>query len=213
MNKLAVSAIVATVPVTSASLVVLCGIHPAIVYVPAKICAAILVLAVLRGRWKKELALPSQWGILLGIAMAGAVMAAFSLVEADGTGIRETLDAAGLSGTAVILAGFFTAVVNSFLEEGVFRVALLESLPPAVGKAGGNLLQGLLFLPHHAVVLFAYFPPPTACLCLGGVLLAGVVWGLCRQMGMTLTDLFVSHLLVDAAVIAAGLALYEGVIG
>lgn len=172
--------------------------------------------------WHRErlgLRRPSAAGLALGVGFGLLVAAAmfalyFGLLRASPwlaqtpAQIWERLERfhlATLAGFLVLAVSY--SVVHSFLEEYYWRwfvfAGLRRHLPLVVAVA----LSALGFTLHHVVVLGAYFPgrfwtmalPLSACVGAGGV-----VWALIYARGGSLLSPWLSHLLVDAAIMAIG---------
>ena len=94
---------------------------------------------------------------------------------------------------------------NSLLEEVVFRWYVdtrLEKLGMAILPV--LLISASIFTAHHVIVLGAYFEWPMVALGSGGVFAGGVIWSLFRMRFSTLLPGWISHALVDVAVVLVG---------
>lgn len=96
---------------------------------------------------------------------------------------------------------------HSFLEEYYWRWFVFAGLRRYLPLAAAVALSALGFTLHHAVVLGAYFPgrfmtmalPLSICVGVGGA-----VWALIYARGGSLLAPWLSHLLVDAAIMVLG---------
>src|SRR5260370_32889068 len=101
----------------------------------------------------------------------------------------------------------FLAVAHSLLEEYYWRwfvfgrLRRLVSFPAAIG------LSSLAFMAHHVIVLGRFFPndfwsaaaPLSLCIAIGGAF-----WAWLYDRSGSIYTVWVSHLLVDAAIMAVG---------
>lgn len=94
---------------------------------------------------------------------------------------------------------------NSLLEEVVFRWYVdtrLEKLGLSIAPV--LLVSASIFTAHHVIVLGAYFDWPMVALGSAGVFIGGVVWSLFRIRFSTVLPGWISHALVDVAVVVVG---------
>jgi CAAX protease family protein len=162
---------------------------------------------------------PSLRGVPAGLAFGVAVAAlAFGLYYAwlaelplfhDAPArIRAKVGEFGMGtpGRYVVLASFI-AVVHSLLEEYYWRWFVYGRLRRYVPMAVALVVSGLAFMGHHVIVLSVYFPgwfwpavvPLSLCIALGGV-----VWAWLYERSGSLVGPWLSHLIVDAALMAIG---------
>lgn len=96
-------------------------------------------------------------------------------------------------------------VINSLLEEVVFRWYVdtrLKSI--GISTAVLLLISASIFTAHHIIVLSAYFSWPLVVLGSAGVFCGGLIWSLLRLTYTTVLPGWISHALVDAAVVLIG---------
>jgi membrane protease YdiL (CAAX protease family) len=109
---------------------------------------------------------------------------------------------AGYLGVAV-----FYSVFHSLLEEYYWRWFVFGWLRRYLSLPAALLLSGLAFMGHHVVVLAVYFPGRFWTLALPlslGVGIGGVVWAWLYERTRSLYAAWVSHLLIDAAIMVVG---------
>lgn len=160
------------------------------------------------------LALGVGFGLLVGAATLGlffGVLQYSPLLGRTPALLYDRVAQFGLTTPAAFLAmAAFLSVVHSLFEEYYWRWfvfgTLRRHLP--VGPAAG--LSGLAFALHHGVVLAAYFPDrfwTLGLLFTAGVGVGGAVWAWLYDRSGSLVAPWVSHLLIDAAIMAVGYAM------
>jgi uncharacterized protein len=112
---------------------------------------------------------------------------------------------AGFLGVAL-----FYSIVHSFLEEYYWRWFVFGRLERYLSLAGAMLVSSLGFMLHHVVVLYVYFPGQFWLLALPfalAVAVGGAFWAWLYHTTGTLYASWLSHALVDAAIMVIGYAL------
>lgn len=147
-------------------------------------------------------------GLAVGGALAVAVLllqqtALAAVVEAHADQIRHKVAQLGVL-DHYIAFGLFLSLLHSGLEEYYWRWFLFGSLRRSYSLAAATSLASLAFGAHHAVVLLEYFPVPWAVAGTGAVVLGGAIWCLMLERQRTLTGAWLSHALVDIAVLWVG---------
>jgi len=113
---------------------------------------------------------------------------------------------AAAPGRYAALAGFL-AIVHSLLEEYYWRWFVFGRLRRLVSLAAAVALSSLAFMAHHVVVLGRFFPndfwsaavPFSLCIAMGGAF-----WAWLYDRSDSVYAPWISHLLVDAAIMAVG---------
>jgi membrane protease YdiL (CAAX protease family) len=147
-------------------------------------------------------------GLGLGLALSAAILGFWLLLG------RAWIDPAPLQAAAVD-NGFDTPLrylaicawlmlVNSALEEYVFRWFLVTRWRALVSKRAAVVLAALCFTAHHVIVLKAFFPWLPTLLCSLGVLAGGLAWSWLYARHESIWPAWLSHLLVDAAIFVVG---------
>jgi membrane protease YdiL (CAAX protease family) len=106
-----------------------------------------------------------------------------------------------------LLLGLFLAGIHSLMEEYYWRWFVFGELRGRVPVALAIALSSLAFMAHHVVVLAVYFPghlvaaalPFALCVAIGGA-----AWAWLYQRTGTIYSCWISHLLVDTAILAVG---------
>jgi membrane protease YdiL (CAAX protease family) len=124
------------------------------------------------------------------------------------------LEEFGLSFPAGYLGlGFYVAVVHSLLEEYYWRWFVFGRLRRLTSFAPAAALSSLAFMAHHIVVLAVYLPgyfwtavvPFSLAIAVGGA-----VWAWLYEKTGTIYSAWLSHLLIDGAIILLGYDLLQG---
>jgi membrane protease YdiL (CAAX protease family) len=162
-------------------------------------------------------------GVAFGVLVSAGIGLAYQLALHDylvkiGTPakIRVKVADAGLDTPAgyLLLAAFY-CLVHSLLEEYYWRWFVFGRLRRLVPFGVALALANLAFMGHHIIVLVGYLPGTkqffTAVLPLSlGVAAGGVVWSWLYDRTESLYAPWVSHLLIDAAIMAVGYDLLFG---
>ncbi|MFQ5720239.1 MAG: type II CAAX prenyl endopeptidase Rce1 family protein, partial [Acidobacteriota bacterium] len=119
------------------------------------------------------------------------------------------------AGTPVrfLLLTLFLSGLHSLLEEYYWRWFVFGRLQRRLGRVSSVALSSLAFTAHHVIVLHAFAGPDhvTATACLSAaVAAAGALWALLYVRYATLAPSWLSHLLVDVAIMAIGYDLVFG---
>ena len=108
----------------------------------------------------------------------------------------------------------FYSLIHSLLEEYYWRWFVYGRARHYLGIARANLLSSLAFMAHHVVVINSFLPgeyfwsvtiPLSLCVAVGGV-----IWSVLYQRSGSLYGAWLSHALVDLAIMICGYDLYFG---
>ena len=96
-------------------------------------------------------------------------------------------------------------LANSLLEEIVFRW-FVDTRLRALGMRWALILpiSAAIFTLHHIFVLGAYFDVTLTVLGASGVFIGGILWSILRLKSGSLVPGWISHALVDLAIILVG---------
>lgn len=177
---------------------------------------AFWVLVVQRGRMR--LRPEGMQGVGLGLAFGAAVFAAAIVLYgaylkhapffAPAAGeMREKLS--GFSIDSVVeygAMGLFYSLIHSLLEEYYWRWFVFGQLRAWTGVGPAIVISALGFMSHHVLVLgkFFGFASPATWLLSACVAVGGAFWAWLYQRSGSLLGPWLSHMLVDAAIFAAG---------
>ncbi len=154
-------------------------------------------------------------GAGLGLLIGAIIFGAYLLIGAqwiDAEAMRAVADRNGLNEKwrYLALAGYL-CVVNSLLEEYVWRWFVFHHCAALVPRWPAVLLAGLLFTVHHIFALGLQFEWRIATLGSVGVCIGGVTWSWLYLRFGTVWPGWVSHAIVDVAVFAVGwMILFSG---
>jgi len=148
-------------------------------------------------------------GIFFGLLVSGFAAALLALpvvgdsLRASGPEIGKQVTAFGVM-DYYFLFGIFVAFIHSALEEYYWRGFVFGHLRRLVPLPVAHGLAAIGFAAHHVVVLNQFFPSGIAWLMGGGVALGGLVWSLLYHRYGTLLGAWISHVIVDVAILTIG---------
>ena len=147
-------------------------------------------------------------GLFLGLAIALIIAAAYLLLG------RQWIDPDAFGGIAKkngfdtpgVYVGFaiYLATVNALLEEYVWRWFVFRRCEEIVRGWPAAILAGLFFTLHHVVALRAQFGWDVTILASIGVFGGGVLWSALYLRYRSIWPGYLSHVLVDVAILAIG---------
>ena len=142
-------------------------------------------------------------GLLLGLAMGAVILGAWEAFGRDLLDVerlRQVERDAGLTtGTRYIAFSLYIILVNSMLEEYVWRWFVYGKCEVLVGRRAGVVLSALFFTLHHAVTFSVQMDTLPAALASLGVFVAGLCWSGCYSTFRSIWPGYVSHALADVA--------------
>jgi membrane protease YdiL (CAAX protease family) len=154
-------------------------------------------------------------GLLFGLAVAAAIFALYfgwlkqsphidSLYEQA----RKKMTAFGLSSPVLfLLFAVFLSSIHALLEEYYWRGFVFAELRKLTPLALAIVISSLAFMAHHVLVLAEYFPgrfwtmPVPLSLAIAA---GGAVWAILYQRFGSVYPSWLSHALVDAALMIVG---------
>ena len=101
----------------------------------------------------------------------------------------------------------FLSAIHSFLEEYYWRWFMFGQLRDQIGSWFGGLVSSLGFMGHHVIVLGVYFPGRFLTLALPfsiSVALGGGMWAWLYARERSLVAPWISHMIVDGAIMVIG---------
>jgi len=184
------------------------------------LCCLVLPTAALLAAGKATpRALPSLLGLLplrgadlglglgIGLAMSAPMVLVLALFRQElfGDGrIREVLARWGASGDRALLVYVAMLAFNGIVEELFWRGFIHDRLRALPNRWVALGLPALFFAAQHLFVVSSLVASPgLIALFLAGILGAGVVWSLLRELRGSVIPSLVSHVLVTAGYMAA----------
>jgi membrane protease YdiL (CAAX protease family) len=165
----------------------------------------------------KGMALGIGFGLLVGagtFAFYGFLRHQTGLMSRTVEQLHVKIQEFGIGTPAAYIAfTIFLSVTHSFLEEYYWRWFVFGSLRERLPLAPAISLASLAFMAHHVVILGVYFPGRFWSLALPlsvGVGVGGAIWAWLYERSGSIYACWLSHLLVDAAIMAVGYDLAFG---
>lgn len=147
-------------------------------------------------------------GFGLGILIGAAILGVYALW------LRERIDPAPLRDLAAelgfatkgrfLLVGAWIVGINALLEEYAFRWFVYTRCRVLMRPTPAILLAAAVFTAHHVIILHAYFDGLFVLLGAAGVFTGGLIWTWCYRRYGSIWPGFLSHAIVDVAVLAVG---------
>jgi uncharacterized protein len=143
-------------------------------------------------------------GIILGLGMFGMILGSYYAIGQHWlnlTDIRARVDRMQMNVPLMIFGfGTFQTLINSLIEEYVWRWFVYQKCELLVGKQVAVWLSAFFFTLHHVILLIAYCND-LKLVAIGtiAVFLAGVIWARCFAIYRSLVPSYVSHLAADLA--------------
>jgi uncharacterized protein len=149
-------------------------------------------------------------GVAIGLLICGSYLA-FGSRLMDSALFAERMCEVGLGSWPIFLGGaLYWILVNSVLEEYVWRWFVYTRCEALVRPATAVVLSSLLFTAHHFIAIRVYCSLPVTLLCSAGVFTGGVVWSTLYLRYRSIWPGYLSHAIVDLAVFAIGAAVLFG---
>ncbi len=153
------------------------------------------------------------WGLGTGVFIGVFILAFYELVLAgrmDSDTLRAKVAAYGVVDHFFLFAPFL-CVVNAGLEEYYWRWFVHGELRKTMRTMPAAVLSALGFTLHHIVVLSAYVPGVVLIVVLNaGVFAGGVIWAVLYEKRGSIYAPWLSHMVVDAAVMMVAYDLLFG---
>ena len=143
-------------------------------------------------------------GSILGAMMFGIIFASYGLISRswlDIPDIRARVSQMGMNVPLMIFGfGTFQTLVNSFIEEYVWRWFVYRHCQILWSKTRAVWISAGFFTLHHTILLAAYCDD-WRLIAVGtvAVFIAGVIWARCMKIYRSLLPSYVSHLAADLA--------------
>jgi membrane protease YdiL (CAAX protease family) len=153
-------------------------------------------------------------GFALGVGLSAIIVAAYAGLGGlliDRALTADRLRGIGLGRVPVYLAGAaYWILVNSVLEEYVWRWFVVQQFERLAGPRLAILLSAVGFTVHHVFAMRVYFGPLLVAVAAAGIFVGGAAWSWCYVRYRSIWPGYLSHALVDLAVFAIGYRLLFG---
>lgn len=177
-----------------------------------------LVWLLLVERAPLSLSLPRRGGfvtgIVSGVLLSGLILGMYSAMGdsfIDRRFLVDKLTAVGLgSGWKYGLGAAYWILVNSVLEEYVWRWFCVEQCERLFSRRLAVVLSALFFTLHHIVAMAVYLGPATVAACAFGVFVGGATWSVMYIRYRSIWPCYLSHALVDLCIFGIGAAMLFG---
>lgn len=147
-------------------------------------------------------------GVALGVGISILIVGGYFLVGRsliDPERLREIVGGIGLDSPGIYLAGAaYWILVNSVLEEYVWRWFVVSKLQDLCRAQVAVVLSALAFTVHHFVAMRAYFGGAMVTMASLGIFIGGAAWSWCYVRYRSIWSGYVSHAIVDIAVFGLG---------
>jgi uncharacterized protein len=143
-------------------------------------------------------------GIILGLFMFGIIFGSYwfgGKYWLDIADIRARVDRMGMNVPLMVFGfGTFQTLVNSFIEEYVWRWFIYRHCNLLWSKTRAVWISAGFFTLHHIILMIAYCDD-WRLICVGSsaVFIAGVLWARCAKIYNSLLPSYLSHLAADLA--------------
>lgn len=174
------------------------------------------VLAVQRARpgwpWRGTagIGLGLAFGAMVATAMCGAYLFLLqdtALLQSVADAVRAKMADAGIDTRARFLSlALFYCLVHSLAEEYYWRWFVYAQLRRVSRESMANIVSSLAFMAHHVLVVWSYMRDDLWAVAVFSLAVAvgGSFWAWLYQRSQSLLGPWLSHLLVDAAIMAIG---------
>jgi len=109
-----------------------------------------------------------------------------------------------------VALGLYLLLVNSLLEEYVWRWFVFRRCEDLLPGTAAVVASALCFTVHHVLALRLWFDWRVTALASTGVFIGGAVWSACYLRYRSIWPCYLSHAIVDAAVLSIGWTLLFG---
>jgi uncharacterized protein len=150
-------------------------------------------------------------GVLSGLAISAIIVIAYTTMAdtiIDRRFLTDQLSEIGLGARGTYICGAaYWILVNSVLEEYVWRWFCVRQCERLVRPSTAIILSALCFTLHHIVAMQVYFGMAAVLVCSAGVFLGGAIWSAMYVRYRSIWPGYVSHAIVDLCIFAIGWSL------
>ena len=155
-----------------------------------------------------------RYAVLSGLAASAVLAGAYFSVGnqmIDRAVIREALRPMGLlDASTYLLASAYWILINSVLEEYVYRWFIVGRCNAVMAALPAVLVSASLFVVHHILAMGQYFSWQLTTLGAVAIFVAGAVWSWLYQRFENIWVPYLSHAIVDMTVFTIGYDLLFG---
>lgn len=153
-------------------------------------------------------------GFFTGILISAAILLFYIIAGSkllDRSMIMDKVSNMGLAYPGrYIGAAAYWILVNSVLEEYVWRWFVVRQLQALISRVPAILLSAIFFTLHHIVAMQVYLSPLTVAICSAGIFIGGAVWSLMYIRYKSVWPGYLSHAIVDLCIFAIGASIIFG---
>lgn len=159
---------------------------------------------------RRSLALGTISGTLIAVATYLLMLSPLGdTVRAAAPNISAKAHSLGFAQYYILFA-IFLSVVHSAIEEYYWRWFVYRRLDEAMARPVlAHSVAAVAFAAHHLVILWQFFPPLPAIAFSACVGVGGVIWSIIYKRTGSLLGPWVSHMIVDFALMAVGYTLIK----
>jgi len=141
--------------------------------------------------------------IILSVIISGFFIAGDKLIDKDF--FIAKLASVGLTNPWLYFgAMIYWILINSVLEEYVWRWFCLEKCATLTSRFWAVFLSAAFFTLHHILAMSVYFSPVTVLVCALGVFIGGLIWSTMYLRYKSIFPGYISHVFADVAVFCCG---------
>jgi membrane protease YdiL (CAAX protease family) len=153
-------------------------------------------------------------GLLLGLIMGAVILGSYRLLASGWIDLEHLRMLASRNGFGTIASylglALYLTLVNSLLEEFVWRWFVFRRAEEAFGSRSAVVLAALFFMIHHTIALRIQFGREITLIGSLGVFVSGLAWSWCYLRYRSVWPGYVSHVLADTAIFLVGWRLLFG---
>lgn len=148
------------------------------------------------------------FGIIVGILISFLIFGLMKtpmgeIVSASSEKIMEKVVSLGILDSYWVFA-IFLSVIHSLIEEYYWRWFVYGQLRSVLNPIAAHALAALSFAAHHFVIVSQFFPTVWAILFGFAIAGGGLIWSLMYERQKSLFGIWISHMIVDLAIMWVG---------
>ncbi len=144
-------------------------------------------------------------GVLILVAILGVYFLARDQINAKVPDLRAALENFKLDARwKYILGALYWILINSVLEEYVFRWFIFRKCEALMGGAWAVVAAGIIFVVHHTIAMSAFLPAGLNALASFGIFIGGAMWSWMYLKYRSIWIGYISHAFADIAIFGLG---------